>query len=102
MIYHALITLENPFDAVFPSIFIYLLTPGSTAHAQMVNQRKLELKRIIPKVPVARSAGQSNADCGSEIGLEGFDSNLHIDTEFALRDTGCFDSKFLQIVAARK
>ena len=27
---------------------------------------------------------------------------LHIDAEFALRDTGCFDSKFLQIVAARK
>ena len=102
MIYHALITLESPFDAVFPSIFIYLLTPGSTAHAQMVNQGKLELKRIIREVPVARSAGQSNADCGNEIGLEGFDLNLHIDTEFALRDIGCFDSKFLQIVAARK
>ena len=34
----------------------------------MVNQWKLELKRIIPEVPVARSAGQSNADSGNEIG----------------------------------
>ena len=68
----------------------------------MVNQWKLELKRIIREVPVARSAGQSNADCGNEIGLKGFDSNLHIDTEFALRDTGYFNSKFLQIVAARQ
>ena len=34
----------------------------------MVNQWKLELKRFIPKVPVARSAGQSNADSGNEIG----------------------------------
>ena len=34
--------------------------------------------------------------------LEGFDSNLHIDVEFALRDASCFDSKFLQIVAAQK
>ena len=33
----------------------------------MVNQWKLELKRIIPEVPVARSAGQSNVDSGNEI-----------------------------------
>ena len=33
----------------------------------MVNQWKLELKRIIPEVPVARSAGQSNTDSGNEI-----------------------------------
>ena len=33
----------------------------------MVNQWKLELKRIIPKVLVARSTGQSNGDSRHEI-----------------------------------
>ena len=63
-------------EAVFPSIYIYLLTPSSTAHAQMVNQWKLELKRIILEVPVARSAGQSNADSGNEIVAISTRSNL--------------------------
>ena len=37
----------------------------------MVSQWKLELKRIIPEVPVARSAKQSNPDSGNEIAGNG-------------------------------
>ena len=50
--------LDSPFRAVFSSIFIYILTSDSTAHAQMLSQWKIELNRIIPEISVARSVGQ--------------------------------------------
>ena len=35
-----------------------------------------------------------NKTCGTKkFRIEGFDLNLHIDAEFALRDNGCSDSK---------